>query len=40
MTFLGIAQNVIFFQMKLVSFGSDHPPTPENESVKNNTDVL
>jgi hypothetical protein len=24
-----------FFQMKLVSFGSDNPPTPPNESVKN-----
>lgn len=24
----GSSQNVSFFQMKLVSFGSDHPPTP------------
>jgi hypothetical protein len=32
----GSSQNVtVFFQMKLVSFGSDHPPTPPNESVKN-----
>ena len=32
----GSSQNVtVFFQKKLVPFGSDHPPTPPNESVKN-----
>ena len=37
----GSSQNVSFFQMKLVSFGSDHPPTPSKwKCEKQITDVL
>ena len=36
-----LSQNVSFFQMKLVSFGLDHPPTPSKwKCEKQNTDVL
>ena len=42
MELLGIVSKCdSFFQMKLVSFGSDHPPTPSKwKCEKQNTDVL
>jgi amino acid permease len=40
--YLGIVSKYdSFFQMKLVSFGSDHPPTPSKwKCEQQNTDVL